>query len=347
MIKIITLKNEWNSILNQVDDFDVYHTYAYHNFDKKENEKPILAVFKENDVVIAIPFLKRPINGIIGYYDLTSVYGYPGPITKNIHASFNYKNFEIELIRIFEKENIVSVFSRLNPFIAFQTDILKNIGETIKLDSVVFIDLKEDLANQRSQYQRRLKTQINRLRRNCIVKLASNDKEIQEFIEIYNETMQRANADPKYFFKDEYFYKILDKVKMNTDLIIAIDKESNKIMAGALFMKSKNIIQYHLSGTKTEFLKQGPNKLIIDEMRILGSQQKYSILNLGGGVGSTNDSLMRFKESFSKTKKSFYIFKKILNKEIYNVLCKEVPMELRNGFFPQYRSVPEFIPQDR
>jgi len=346
MIKIITLKNEWDSILNQVDDFDVYHTYAYHDLVKKENEKPILIVFKENDVIIAMPFLKRPIDGT-DYFDFTSVYGYPGPISKNISNLIDYKNFEIELKEIFEKENIVCVFSRLNPFIAFQKRILKKIGLTKKLNEVVYIDLKEDLSVQRSHYQNRLKTQINKLRRNCIVKQATKPIEIEQFIAIYNETMFRANAASKYFFKDEYFYNILDKNKLNTDLLIAIDKESDKIMAGALFMKSKNIIQYHLSGTRTEFLPLGPNKLIIDEMRILGSQQKFSILNLGGGVGSTDDSLKRFKVLFSKLREPFFIYKLIVNKKVYHELCENLPKELLNGYFPQYRSVPEYIPQDK
>lgn len=83
MIKIIKDKGQWDSLLTSVDSFDFYHTFEYHHISKKDNEEPAIFSYSEENKVIAIPLLIRKIANI-PYMDCTSVYGYCGPISKNI-----------------------------------------------------------------------------------------------------------------------------------------------------------------------------------------------------------------------------------------------------------------------
>jgi len=107
-----------------------------------------------------------------------------------------------------------------------------------------------------------------------------------------------------------------------------------------MMIKTNNIIQYHISGTKNEYLYLTPIRLLIDEMRIKGTEEKYTYFNLGGGLGSTEDSLFNFKSSFSKDFKNFKIWKYIVNEQVYKQLSEQYSKpDSDDIFFPLYRNI--------
>lgn len=336
MIKEITSKQEWDNVLSKVDTYDFYHTYDYHTISKQEDEECVLLQFEKDNYLIAIPLIIRPIKGT-DCFDITSVYGYSGPVSKNISYSFNNTQFITEFREYLFNKKIVSVFSRLNPFINYQKDILKNLGDCEDLSSVVFIDLTNDIEVQRQGYQRRIKSHINKSRRLCTIKKAQTQEEIEAFIDIYYENMNRVDAEDSYYFDKDYFFKFLKCNDFETDLLLAIDNETNQYISGVMFVKTNQIVQYHLSGTKTDFLNIMPVKMLIDEMRILATNKGYKYLNLGGGLGSKEDSLLRFKKSFSKELETFSLWKYIVNVDAYNKLSSKNEVTNTN-YFPAYRS---------
>ncbi|WP_040281902.1 peptidoglycan bridge formation glycyltransferase FemA/FemB family protein [Psychroserpens damuponensis] len=336
MIEIIKSKNEWDSFLDKVNHYDFYHTYDYHELSLKEDEKCILITYIENDTLIGLPFIVRPIPNT-KYYDITSVYGYAGPISKNINENFNNLKFLNALNASLKTQNVVSVFSRLNPFIAFQSQMLNGIGHIENIGQIVHIDLEKPLDIQRQNYQRRIKSQINKARRLCNVKKSTSKKDMLEFINIYYENMDRVQARDFYYFKPEYFLKFLESSSLNIDFLIITLKDTNEIIAGALFLKTNDIVQYHLSGCKEAYLEVTPLKLLIDEMRIIATQEGYHHFNLGGGYSSKNDSLLRFKMSFSKQLRDFYVWKHVVNQQLYDDLTSS-NKTVQQDYFPQYRS---------
>jgi lipid II:glycine glycyltransferase (peptidoglycan interpeptide bridge formation enzyme) len=62
----------------------------------------------------------------------------------------------------------------------------------------------------------------------------------------------------------------------------SVNNNTNEIIAGALFIKTDNIVQYHLSGIKEEFLYINLFKLVIDSMRVKSTEAGYTYFNLGG-----------------------------------------------------------------
>lgn len=338
-IELITDKSNWDSIIESFVHSDFYHTYDYHLLSKNENDTPILIKYTEGNLVIVLPLLIRKIDGT-DFSDATSVYGYPGPLTNKIKGDFDNSNFKEKLNLFFLEKNIVSVFSRLNPFIPNQDLILNGIGETSFHGKIVNIDLTKSLDQQREQYNRRLKSYINNARKKCTIKKAVNKESINEYINAYYENMHRVNAAERYFFPEKYFYDLINCKDFETDILLAINNDNNDIMAGAMFIKKNNIVQYHLSGIKEEYLSLNPIKLLIDEMRINATQQNYTYFNLGGGVNSQQDSLFQFKSTFSKDFKDFKLWKYIVNENIYNQLIiknMELTREESTTFFPAYR----------
>jgi lipid II:glycine glycyltransferase (peptidoglycan interpeptide bridge formation enzyme) len=153
--------------------------------------------------------------------------------------------------------------------------------------------------------------------------------------------MDRVNAADMYYFDENYFLNFIDNNEYKTDIIFALLKDTHKIISAAMMIKTNNkIIQYHISGTLNDYLNLTPIRLLIDEMRIIGTREGYKYFNLGGGLGSQEDSLFQFKASFSKDFKKFKVWKYIVNEQIYEQLCNNNTYLSNNEnitYFPLYR----------
>ena len=206
------------------------------------------------------------------------------------------------------------------------------------MNKTIAIDLRLAIDEQRKQFRKSNKSELNQLRnRGYQVKIANSKEDIDAFIAIYTETMQRVEAKEEYFFDNDYFYTFLSNTSFETKLLVATFED--KIIAGAIFTITNKIMQYHLAGTTQEFIKVTPMKLILDEARLLGNELNLDFLHLGGGVGgSDDDSLFRFKSGFSNFQCQFKIWKMIINEEKYNELVIKNNSDKQSNFFPLYRS---------
>lgn len=336
---VITKKEEWKSTLKEIGGFDFYHTYDYHAIEEKEknNKNAILLKYTEDKIIIAIPLLVRKIHNT-DYFDATSVYGYAGPISKGITPEFNNSNFQKKILQYFKENNFISVFSRLNPYILDQNKILFNIGDISAQGQVVNINLKNSIEKQRFGFQSRLKTHINKAKRHCSVRKASDDNDIQDFIDIYHGNMKRVNAKKSYYFSKEYFKSMATSEDFKSETLLAIDNESGETIAACQFIITNSIVQYHLSGTKNDFLHLTPTKLLINEMRLKATQKGLIYFNLGGGLGGRDDdTLFRFKSSYSKDFKTFNLWKLIIDPKVYKDLVIKKGINKNSNFFPLYR----------
>lgn len=336
ILEIITTQDKWNELLEDIGDYDFYHTYDYHTIEKPDDGFPLILKYTEKDILIAIPFLIRKIAST-DYYDATSIYGYGGPISKNVNSEFDNTMFLAKLNSFFEENKIISVFSRLHPYIKNQKTILKNYGNINNQGKVVYIDLDLNLYVQKRNYQERLRTYINKSRKKCFIKKLETSEELSEFIDIYHENMKRLNAKKYFYFNEEYFTKLLKSNKFKTEILLVKDKKSGAMVGGCLFVTTNKIVQYHLTGTKFEFLHLTPTKLLIDEMRIIATKRGLQFFNLGGGLGGNfDDSLFRFKTSFSKDFKDFNLWNLIVNQKLYDELVEKHNIG-ETSFFPRYR----------
>lgn len=340
MIEIIKDKDEWDKLVKKCDFADFYHTYDYHHAAKANGEEPVLIHYSNNDQTVIIPLLFRKIDSSI-YKDATSVYGYPGPISKNITPDFDYGRFQKEIHRFLQERNIISVFSRLNVFIPQKENCLNDLGRTEILGRVVYIDLTEKPDDQWKLYHRRLRTYINKSKSVYKIKNANLPAELDTFIDLYYDNMRRVKANETYFFDKKYFLDLINSSDFETEVLLAISKKTGEVAGGAMFIKKNGIIQYHLSGTNEIYLDLNPLKLLIDEMRVRGTKANYSYLNLGGGVGAKEDSLFYFKSGFSKYTLPFKVWKYIVNQNVYDNLVQQQNNIPYNGesleYFPRYR----------
>lgn len=334
---VVTDKEQWTNYINKSFEFEFYHSWYYHSIDKRG--KPLLFIYEEEDDFIAIPFLKREITNS-EWYDLTSVYGYSGPVSNRKMEDIKpemIRHFEIIFKDFLKENNIISVFSRLHPFFK-QNLLLNQLGGIKNNGKTIYIDLSVSLEKQQENYHKRLLRQIRQLRKKpYIIREASTEEEITLFTAIYQENMNRLSASTDYYYSKDYFHKLITNKDFNCKLILIYDEA--KIICGAIIGYSDHIIRNHLSATHSDYVKDSPSKLLTDEISVIGRKMGLHYFHLGGGVGGKEDSLFAFKSHFSNLYLDDYIWCYIANEEVYNLLVEQNKNQNKNQkIFPLYRS---------
>lgn len=338
----VSERSLWNYYVKGANQYDVYHTYDYHLMNGEGD--PILFIYQEDDGFLSLPLIKRKIEQT-PYFDCTSVYGYTGALTNLNAASLVgtdfMRRFSNALKEFLLKEGIVCCFSVLHPLFK-QKEIFKSIegGSIQEIGKTVAIDLQISLEEQRLRYRRPIRLKIKQLRRKGFeVYQADSDSQVKEFIAIYHENMLKVGASSKYLFEDSYFEHFMHAVDFKSELLLAY--HGGKIVAGAMVAITNDIVQLHLAGTRNEFLKDSPMKLIFDEAALLGRAEDAKLLHLGSGVGGKEDSLFHFKTGFSDNLFDFSAWQFVVNEVVYNELVQN---KLKKGltpnphYFPLYRS---------
>ena len=346
--------DQWIDALELCGKYDTYHLPDYHLLAKEQKEgTPFLFFFQDEGYFAACPFLLRQISDVQGLedsqsFDVTSVYGYPGIVTNIENGSINSENFRRDfqkaLLHILTDKQVIAFFSRQNPL--FQTSwLFRGMGDIQAMGKTVAIDLTQSMHEQEKNMTKGHRYDIRKAKESGI--FAYEDKEfdkLDDFILIYNETMKRNGAMEYYFFSKSYYNEL--KRSLGNKIKLFVAEKDDVLISASLFLVTGKIIQYHLSGTPDSCLRYSGAKVILDKVRRWGASQGYKWLHLGGGLGSMEDSLFRFKSGFSKLKFSFEIIKAIIEPQIYDELVVQKNHWIEScgyekesdNYFPNYRA---------
>ena len=153
-----------------------------------------------------------------------------------------------------------------------------------------------------------------------------------DFVELYEDTMRRIDADPFYLFEPAY-WELLGELPL-ARFDAAIDGE---VVASALCLASPPWLHYHLSGTTDKGRETGASTLVLLEAATWAQANGYERFHLGGGLGGKADSLHHFKARFDpEGLVEAAVGKAIHDEDTYRRLSGgETGFD---GFFPAYRS---------
>lgn len=335
----IEQEEEWKNLVKRAFNYDFYHSWTYHSLDNTCGI-PMLFVYEEGNNFIAIPLLKREIQDS-EYYDMSSVYGYSGPISnKAFHKlpSELVTNFRASFLEFLKEEKIVTVFSRLNPFFN-QDELMEDFGGVVDNGKVVVLDLSIPLDEQRKSYQERVYRKVKNLRKKGFyVKEANTKEDVKIFTSIYTLNMLRVDATATYYFDEAYFEALLNSDEFDARLIFVYDKNDYPV-CGEIVAITNGVLHAHLLATREEYLSDSPAKLLTEEITIIGRELGVKYYNLGGGFGFKEDSLFRWKANFSGLTFDYRSWRFVANQEIYKSLLtkQEIEPDTEVDFFPLYR----------
>jgi hypothetical protein len=103
-------------------------------------------------------------------------------------------------------------------------------------------------------------------------------------------------------------------------------------------------MQYHLAAGDPIFSRDAVQKIVVDGIIRWGLQQGAEQFHLGGGVGASSDSLLRFKLGFGGAELPYHTIRIVCDPdavaratEAWKRRSKDAPT---SDFFPAYRRAP-------
>ena len=321
---------------------DFYHLPGYLSMSASADDEAIGIEVRDGESSLFQPLVLRPISGS-NLRDATSPYGYPGPIIRvgsEAELSGFVERAASALLDELARRRVIACFVRLHPLLTQGTDGLAKVGFVERHGDTVSVDLTQDERAISRGMRSGHRTEIKQARKQGQRAYVDETwRHFEDFYEIYNETMERLGAQPSYFFPRDYYERLREALGPRLHLGV-VDIEGTVAAAG-LFTETSGIVQYHLSGTRGEFMRQRPTKVLLDELIHWAKQRGNRDFHLGGGVGGEGDSLFRFKAGFSKRHHPFHTWRAVGDKQAYERLARErgVPgsAEDLSGFFPAYR----------
>lgn len=343
MIRVYSIEDnaKWDDIVRGFSIYDVYYLSGYVKaFQIHGDGDPQLLYYEAEGLKAIYVYMKRKTD-IEGYYDSITPYGYGGVLFDGDTSENNIQAFWKAYVEKMKEEGIVDNFVRYHP-------VLKNAGSMKRVSNV--IDLGHTIAMDLTSPEVIWENIVSK-NRNMIRKAEKNGIEIlhgkgmelmDKFKEIYDATMLKDNAEEYYFFKRPFYESIDRDLKNNYEMFYAMYE--GRPIAMSLLVFANGRMNYHLSGSNKEYRNLAPSNLLLYKAALWGCEQGFKTFHMGGGVGSCEDGLYRFKAAFNKKSDyQFSIDKQVFDQEKYDELVKirresDGSFDETSHFFPLYRA---------
>jgi hypothetical protein len=339
-VELLTTRDpEWTRLLAGTRH-DFYHLPAYVEIDAANGREACALYVEEGGARLLVPFVRQHLLEMPGRSDLTSPYGYPGPLLDSAgDAGFATRALP-HAVRFLREQGVVALFGRLHPLLETPLEALAAVGKVVEHGSTVSIDLRLGPDRVWEDMRKSHRYAIRRAEREGFV--ATQDRSwrrLEDFVQLYTATMQRRGASDYYFFPEKYFARLREA--LGEQLSLWLVEKDGALACASLFTEVNGIVQYHLSASDAAFAKMEPSKLLINAVRLWAQGRGDTDLHLGGGVGGARDSLFFFKSGFSARHHPFRSWRVVIDEVLYAELTRsripDADVSNHVGFFPAYR----------
>lgn len=336
---------EWDATVRSFSRHDVYWLAGYvRAFMLHGDGEPQLVSYSGQDgtrginVVMCrdvtdVPCLREHVESG-RFFDLATPYGYGGWLMEGQDVDGLFRAYE----RWCAQSGVVCEFVRFHPMLSNHV-VCEDFYDVAPLGEVTHLDISSPevlWANMTS-------TCRNRVRRaqklGVEVRSGRMEDAYRVFRDVYESTMDRVRARRYYHFGDEY-YQSLSR-DLSDEALVFWAETGGTVVAASVMLACNGMMNYHLGGSVHEFAGGAAMNLLMYEAALWGCEHGCKTLYLGGGVGSGNDGVLRFKQTFCKSGGGrFYVGRRVFLEEAYGKLCSLADDEGRlnsNGFFPAYR----------
>lgn len=342
MLKILKPRDHslWDKYLNQLEDNVMWRKNYYQIYDYEG--EPQAAVYEDERGFVFYPYLVRHILG--EYFDITSAYGYGGPIINalDVHKESLFIEFRRLFTQYCKNNHIITEFVRYQPLL---TDI-KLIEKFTTVERKVanyYLDLEKYSSEEEllPSYKKNCRYMIRKAINNqVIIREDQTGHQLDSFVDIYHHTMERRHAKDFYYFDKSFFERIVNLLKDNFVFFFA---EYNKqIIAAELMIYDQGCAYPFLGGGLSEYFHLGSNNLLTHQSIIWAKKKGIKKYLLGGSVCS-NDGVISFKKSFAHEESQqvdYYVGKHTFDEEVYKMLVnrRDFPSDsIAVDYYPLYR----------
>ena len=329
---------KWMSVLENFNRLDCsflpdYHL-AYCSGDK--SSQALMYVLECSDNIFAYPFILSEVPKSFSgteetFYDISSVYGYSGPLMKSFDQEFanlawsKFDNWALS-------NNVICEFIRFsfynNNLINAHPDARVTVNRSI---AVSHFNLSED------EHRKKLGPKT----RNMIAKAVSFGLNLRPLdfnedyprFKIFYDQLMIKNSAPQFFFYSDEYYRKLGKLASESLRLYGVFKNDD-LVGGIILIIYKNYALYHLGALKDGLNKLGCSNFYLFEVWKILHSEGIEVLNLGGGrTTDPDDPLLKFKIRNSNKVEKFYIGTRTINKNAYQQV-KNIYLSKTNDNMP-------------
>ncbi len=343
MIQTIDIDNcdRWDEIIRSFTEYDVYYLSGYMRaFEIHGDGRPTLLYYQTDNLRAIYVYMKR-LTALDDFFDSITPYGYGGVLFEGETNEDNLRAFYSEYIAQMQKDHIVDNFVRYHPVLA-NAVLMKHISNVIDLGQTIALNLSSPDVIWNNITSKNRNT-IRKAEKNGIeIRHGHSWDELRQFIPIYNATMEKDQAEAYYFFKEPFYRSICNDLVGHWELFYAVYE--GMIIAASIILYANGRMHYHLSGSVLEYRNLAPSNLLLYQAALWGQEQGFKTFHLGGGIGSGEDNLYKFKAAFNRhSDYRFSIGKEIFDEKRYAQLVdirknNDTDFNLESHYFPLYRS---------
>lgn len=316
---------DWRTLLANFGDVDCTFLPEYHLAYslRIKNSRPLLWHFADGGEHFIYPFLLTPVElqgEATGYFDISSIYGYTGPLATTTDADFLRKAWGA-FADYAAREKIIAEFIRFSPF---------NHTERFAPPDAAVEANRQLAASNLPQTEEELLQLLGSKTRNMLRKAEKSGLTARElelpahlllFRALYEETMGRNNA-PDFFWYDDAYWENLLMLKNGLRLFGVFDKD--RLVATAMAVAHGKSGLYHLGASLGDYARLGAGNLSLFCMSAALMQSGVSFINMTGGrTTAGDDPLLLFKKNNATGLATFYIGKRILDKAAYKGVAEQ------------------------
>jgi len=343
MIKLYNLSEakNWDACVKSFAEWDVYYLSGYVKaFHIHGDGDPYLLYYDDNGLRAIYVYMRRP-TALSGVYDSVTPYGYGGVLFEGDTSVENRKAFWEAYVLKMHEENIVDNFVRYHPVLR-NAEPMKAVSNVIDLGKTIAFDLVSPEVIWENIISKN-RNMIRKAEKNGIeIRHGKSMELLRDFKRIYNATMEKDHAEEYYFFEDAFYESVCQDLEDNYEMFYAV--LNGEPIAMSIMLYANKQMHYHLSGSRIEYRNLAPSNLLLYQAALWGCEHGFKTFHLGGGVGSDEDNLYKFKAAFNRNSDyQFSIGKEIFDQEKYDELValraqQDPDFNPESNFFPLYRS---------
>ena len=339
---------EWLEMWHESPAGEVFAHPEYVRLYSVESCRGLCAAWKSGSLRVLHPFVLRDVAGEPYWkgsagtlFDVTSAYGYAGPFAWGDPGDRAAECFWREFRAWAMEHQVVSEFVRLNPF-----EQGSYPGETWPTTAHIIRSLDGDETALWMDFDHKVRKNVMKATR-CGVRIEIDEtgKRLDDFLRVYEHTMDRRRALKVYYFPRQFFERMHQQLAGQFAYFHAL--VDGQVVSTELVLVSKRSVYSFLGGTLENSFRERPNDLLKFAIMKWAKRQAKAHFVLGGG-NRGEDGIYRYKRAFAPRGETPYrLGGQIFSKELYDALMDGrqrfeqergqawVPTQ---GFFPAYRS---------
>jgi hypothetical protein len=327
---------------------EVFAHPAYIRLFARPGDRVVCAAVSTASGGVLFPFVLRPvaIEPWAGKNepacDLVTPYGYGGAFAWDC-AEQESLMFRDRFHDWADANGVVASFARLSLFDAqqlpFDGDVVIDRPNIVRSLDITPEEIWHD-------YEHKVRKNVNCAKRaGLTAEIDPEGRRLDEFLAIYESTMDRRSADGGYYFPRKFFETLIRDLPGQFIFCHVLDR--GRVVSTELVLVSAENIYSFLGGTLADAFSQRPNDLLKHEVILWGRQAGKLAYVLGGGYHG-EDGIYRYKKSFAPNgKRPFCVGRRVHNTADYGrLVASRRQWEIsqgnawmpKPGYFPEYRA---------